>query len=188
MSSRLDDLFARYADAYAAGQQPQARDYLAEAGPEADALAALIDAFLARAPTRPPDAESAELLDAFLAGEPPLVALRASRGVRVDDVVARLVAELGLRGDATAKVKRHYQRLEQGLLDAGRVSERVWDVLAQALPGARQLARPAPPPAAQPRASFRVAEPALLARTAAMGPADEPDEVDALFGLGRQAH
>jgi hypothetical protein len=106
----------------------------------------------------------------------------------VDDVVARLVAELGLRADATAKVKRHYQRLEQGLLDAGRVSERVWDVLAQALPGARQLARPVPPPAAQARAYFRVADAPMLARTASMGPADEPDEVDALFGIGRPAH
>jgi hypothetical protein len=188
MSSRLDDLFARYADAYAAGERPQAREYLAEAGADADELAALIDGFLARVPTRPADAGTVELLDAFLAAEPPLVALRASRGVRVDDVVARLVAELGLRAEATPKVKRHYERLERGLLDAGHVSDRVWDVLARALPGARQLARPVPAPAAQARTFFRAADAPAVARTAAMGPADEPDEVDELFGIGRPAH
>src|SRR5215208_791123 len=105
MSSRLDDLFVRYADAYAAGERPQAREYLAHAGPEADELASLIDAFLERAPTRVPDVASAELLHAFLADEPPLVALRAARGVGVDDIVARIVGELGLRADAAAKVK-----------------------------------------------------------------------------------
>jgi hypothetical protein len=65
----------------------------------------------------------------------------------------------------------------------------VWDVLARALPGARQLARVVPAPAAPAAAYFRVRdEPAALARTAAMGPADAPDEVDALFGIGRSAH
>ena len=180
MSSRLDDLFARYADAYAAGERPQAREYLAEAGPDADELAALIDAFLARAPTRAGDDEAVELLDAFLADEPPLVALRASRGIRVDDVVAQLVADLGLGEGATAKVKRHYQRLEQGLLDASGVSERVWEVLARALPGARQLARAVPAAAAPVPAYFRLREqPLAAARPAAMGPADAvpPDTV-----------
>ena len=185
MTGRADELFGRYADAYAAGERPQAREYLAAAGAEADELAARIDAFLARVPARPPSAESAELLEAFLAEEPPLVALRAARGVRVDDVVTRLVAELGLGEGAAAKVKRHYQRLEQGLLDASGVSERVWSVLAGVLPGARQLARVVPPPAAP--AYYRVSQ-GFGAMPRAEPAADEPDETDALFGVGRTAH
>ena len=75
--------------------------------------------------------------------------------MRVDDVVAALVYGLGLDPAKAAKVKRHYQRLEQGLLDAGGVSERVWEVLARVLPGARQLVRVVPPPAAPAQAYFR---------------------------------
>lgn len=186
MSDRVGELFARYADAYASGERPQAREYLAEAGGDADELAALIERFLVHAPARPPSAESVELLDAFLAEEPPLVALRAARGVRVDDVVAGLVSGLGLRAEAAAKVKRHYQRLEQGLLDAGGVSERVWEVLARVLPGARQLARVVPPPQAAAQAYYR-AEGAVPSAPAAASPQD-PDEVDSLFGVGRTAH
>ena len=185
MTDRAAELFARYADAYAAGERPQAREYLAEAGADADELAALIDSFLARAPARRPDPESAELLDAFLADEPPLVALRSARGVRVYEVVTRLVSELGLGEDARAKVKRHYQRLEQGLLDASGVSERVWAVLAGVLPGARQLARVVPPPAAP--AYYRVAD-TMAAAPALDAAPEEPDETDALFGIGRSAH
>ena len=185
MTERADELFARYADAHAAGESPQAREYLAEAGASADELAALIDAFLARAPARPPGAESAELLDAFLAEEPPLVALRAARGVRVDDVVARLVADLDLPEAATATVKRHYQRLEQGLLDAGGVSERVWVVLARVLPGASQLTGILPPAPAP--AYYRASDRPVLAAPA-HADIDEPDETDALFGVGRSAH
>jgi hypothetical protein len=187
VAERAHELFARYADAYAAGERPQARAYLAAAGAEADELAALIDGFLARAPARPPSAESVELMEAFLAEEPPLVALRAARGIRVEEVVARLVAELALPAEAAAKVKQHYQRLEQGLLDAGRVSERVWEVLARVLPGARQLARVVPPPAAPEPAYYRSSARGPFAAPVAAA-LDEPDETDTLFGVGRSAY
>jgi len=183
VADRVTELFAEYADAYARGDRPQAHDFLARAGGDADALADLIDGFLARAPTRVATANTAALLEAFLANEPPLVALRAIRGVRVDEVVEALVRQLGLDPAKRAKVKRYYQRLEQGLLDAARVSDRVWDVIVPHVPGARELSGRRGVFAAA-SAYYRLAETAPNVPLAAQSEGlHEPDEIDHLFGV-----
>src|SRR5262245_37709693 len=114
---RVADLFAEYADAYARGEHPRAEDYLARAGGQADELARLLDRFVRAAPAPQADAATLALTEAALSGEPPLVTLRASQGIRVDDVVDELVGQLELDTSKRSKVKSYYQRLEGGLLD-----------------------------------------------------------------------
>ena len=75
-------------------------------------------------------------LGLMLAEEPPLLALRVERGMRVDDVVGALVERLGLDEAKRAKVKRYYQRLEGGLLDPLGLSKRLRATLTDLL-GAR---------------------------------------------------
>jgi hypothetical protein len=181
-------LFEEYAAAYARGEGPRARDFLARAGGDADELAGLLDGFLRRAPAPRPDAEALAAVGALISREPPLVALRNERGIRVEQVVDALVKTLALDPKKRAKVRRHYQRLETGLLPPKGVSARVWDVVAGLLgPGAREaalgwrvdaLAAPAP---AYFRADAPAAAPAMRMRAAAEP--KEPDEIDRLFGV-----
>jgi hypothetical protein len=120
-------------------------------------------------------------------GEPPLVHLRASRGVRVEEVVDALVADLALDPAKRPKVKRYYERLEQGLLEPARVSERVWGVVRRLVGAAAESAAAWRPPPAE-------AAPALFFSTArlqaaprghvASGQPGEPDEIDDLFLSG----
>src|SRR5207342_2967392 len=105
-------LFAEYADAYARGERPRAEEYLERAGEQADELASLLERFVQATPAREPDAETLALTGTWLTGEPPLVSLRASQGLRVDEVVDALVEKLGLDPAKRAKVKRYYQRLD----------------------------------------------------------------------------
>jgi hypothetical protein len=177
-------LFDDYATAYARGEQPQARDYLARAGDGADELGRLLEAFLGAAPRPQPNADTIALVSAWAENEPPLVHLRASRGVRVKEVVDAIVEEAGLAPTAAPKVKRYYQRLEQGRLDPSGVSERVWNVLRRLIGPAADTAAAwhARPPA--PQAAFYRAAIQLPAADAAMAKellAPERDEVDELF-------
>jgi hypothetical protein len=178
-------LFEEYAAAYSRGERRRAREYLERAGPAADELAKLIDGWLRAVPVPEPDEETTALVAAWTAGEPPLVQLRARRGVRVDDVVDAIVTALGLDPAKHAKVKRYYQRLEQGLLDPRRVSRRVIAVV-RGLVGERTteaLAWQAPELRAEP-AYFRAAtQTAAMADAAAEGEAE--DEIDRLFTGGR---
>jgi hypothetical protein len=131
LPEEITNLFAEYADAYARSERPRAEEYLARAGKDADELAGLLEGFLRAAPVGEPDQEAVAALESLLAaGEPPLISVRASRGVRVDEVVDALVERLGLDPAKRAKVKRYYQQLEGGLLEAGRVNQRVWAVLS----------------------------------------------------------
>jgi hypothetical protein len=178
---QVADLFAEYADAYARGERPRAEEYLARAGGQADELARLLERFVRAAPAREADAATLALTEAALTGEPPLITLRASQGIRVDDVVDAIVERLGLDPRKRAKVKGYYQRLEGGSLDPRRVSRKIWDVLTTIV-GSRPdelVARPVPP-AAQAvylRAEAMPAAPPHVA--GAMN--EEPDEIDALF-------
>jgi hypothetical protein len=183
---QIGQLFAEYADAYARGEHPRAQEYLARAGEQADKLAGLLERFVQATPAREPDAETLALTEAWLTGEPPLVALRASKGVRVDEIVDALVERLGLDPAKRAKVKRYYQRLEGGLLEPSRVSRKVWDVVTGLVgPRSEQLAAWQARPAAAEAVYLRAAEPAMAAPQIAEPGAEEPDEIDLLF-LGEE--
>jgi hypothetical protein len=179
------DLFEEYAAAYARGDRPQAQDYLNRAGPGADELAKLIDGWLRAVPVPEPDEETTALAEAWTAGQPPLVQLRARRGVRVDDVVDAIVSALALDPGKRAKVKQYYQRLEQGLLDPARVSRRVVAVV-KGVVGERTteaLAWRAPELRVEP-AYYRAARETVSLAQAAAEPEPE-DEIDRLFTGGR---
>jgi hypothetical protein len=72
---------------------------------------------------------------AALADEPgqitdaPLVEARNRLGMKRERVVAELGRALGLSAGDAAKLRRYYHRLESGLLDTSRVSNRVWTAL-----------------------------------------------------------
>jgi hypothetical protein len=177
-------LFVDYATAYVRGEQPHARDYLARAGDGADELGRLLEAFVGTAPRPQADADTVALVSAWAEHEPPLIHLRASRGVRVDEVVDAIVEETGLATADAPKVKSYYQRLEQGRLEASGVSERVWKVLRRLIGPAAATAPAwtARPPA--PQAAFYRAQIQIPAADAAMAREllpPERDEVDDLF-------
>src|SRR5439155_25355177 len=98
------------------------------------------------------DESSVTVVEAWSAGEPPLVALRSGRGVRVDDVVDAIVDGTGVAPAKRAKVKRYYQELEGGLLSPRGVSERVWAAVKQLL-GAEAERAAASQASAPPRAA-----------------------------------
>ena len=183
MPEQVADLLAEYADAYARGERPRAEEYLARAGGQADELAQLLERFVRAAPVRGPDAASVALTEAALTDQPPLVALRASQGIRVDDVVDALSERLDLEKSKRAKLKDYYQRLEGGLLQPGGVSRRVWDVLKTILgPRSEELGRWEPRDAAAGKVYMRAATP-IAPRRVPLVPrtGKELDEVDRLF-------
>jgi hypothetical protein len=190
MPERVETLFDEYARAFAAGERPQARDYLARAGGKADELGTLIDRFVAAAPAPRPGEVAVALTEAMLGGEPPLVLLRTRQGLRRDQVVDALVAALGLDPRKRLKVERYYEQLETGMLESRRVDLQVWDALGETLRAKLDEIRSWRParahfgsltfggveaPAAPPT-------PMAPAMATARAPADEPDEVDRLFG------
>ncbi len=188
MAERVEELFGEYASAYARGERPQAREFLARAGGQVDELASLIDAFLARAPAPTPDEHAVDLFDAWQAGESPLLRLRVARGLTRDAIVATLVKTLGLDPKKKEKVGRYYHELESGLLEPERVDRRVWDVLAETLSAraadlvAWRPRRPEFPAAALARAS----QPVMAAMRVPEPPHEPEDEVDRLFRAARK--
>ncbi len=181
-------LFDDYAVRRARGERPDVRAYLERAGEGAHELRGLLDRLLATTPPPPADEASVAAFESWVAGEPPLVALRARRGVKRDAIVDALIERLGLAREKREKVRRYYHQLESGLLEPARVSRRVYDVVSEAI-GARveELATWRPPPAAMEgaflRADNRVAYELSLPAAAAAEP-DEWDEVDELFRGG----
>jgi hypothetical protein len=177
------DLFADYADAYARGEHPRAEEYLARAGGQADELAKLLERFIRASPAREPDAATLALTEGALTGEPPLITLRASQGIRVDDVVDALAKQLDVDDSKRTKLKSYYQRLEGGLLEPAGVSRRVWEALKGVLgPRSEELSRWEPRTATAGAVYMRAAEPAAAAPPAlARARRDEQDEIDRLF-------
>ncbi len=187
MNEATATLFDEFAVAYRRGDAPDVLAYLERAGADADALAGLIDRFLQAVPARATTEEERIAMDARLAGQPPLLALRVQRALGRDAVVDALVRVLGLDPAKRAKVGLYYHELESGLLDPEPVDTSVWDVLADVLKAnARRLASFRPPPATAPAASYyRVQDGVdfdrfVLAEQSMPAPA-EPDEVDRLF-------
>ena len=193
-------LFAEYTEAYPADPSP----FLTQvSGRDRAELAALIDAFLERAPRRAfnpealrssPAAAVAESVHRSLAGSsgmwPSLLPqLRHRAKLKRADLVAQLAERLGAQGQ-TDKVGRYYHQMEQGLLPASGVSDSVLEGLGRIVGyGADALRKAGEMPGAGGPAA---AGGSVFARTSAdpMGAAEmgaaanEPeewDEVDRLF-------
>lgn len=209
--SNVDRLLADYIAEHRSGGDADPRAYVARAAPdERVELAALIDAYLARAPRRSVDLENVgssgahrtvDELERALAGQSGLwpavlPRLRHQAGLRRSELVARLAGALGV-DDGEEKVAGYYHQMEQGLLPAAGVSDRVLEALAgivgesaQALRNAGRALGAATPGAGRTSAAFaRRTYPEGAAPSApALSGAGEPtqfDEVDELFRGGR---
>lgn len=212
--STTDRLLADYVSEHRAGGEADPRAYLAKAPPEDRfELAALIDSYLLRAPRQAFDPETfrgspaertVDELERVLGGSaglwPALLPrLRARAGLKRSELVQRLATSLGLP-DRSDKVERYYHQMEQGLLPANGVSERVLEALArivgetaQALReagrsmggsgGAGARSTPAAPPAFARRTRLEADAAGAVAASEPVGE-DDWDEVDALFRGG----
>jgi hypothetical protein len=177
-------LFDEYALRWARGESPDAREYLARAGPAADELAELLDRFLAGAPLREADPELVADFAAWAAGEPPLLALRVRRGVRRDEVVAAIVDRFRLPAAKRPKVERYLHRLETGLLDPRGVDRGVLEAYAGVLRAhIEDLLAWRPPPIRRAGVAYLRAPEAINSGVALSAPSEpeERDEVDELF-------
>jgi len=141
--AELERLFADYVAEHRAGGEADPLTYLDQAeGKERTELAALIDAYLARAPSAPwdPDAFAGspaerlsdsvvEALEGVSGTWPVLLPrLRHRAQVKRGELVRRLAQSLGA-ADREEKVGTYYHEMERGLLESSGVSDRVLDVL-----------------------------------------------------------
>src|SRR5687768_7926308 len=117
MAENVFELFDDYAARFARGERPNPRDYFAKAGDRRDEFAQMIESFLSRAVPPAPDQETRSAIEAWVAGDSPLLALRTRRGLKRDAIVDALVERLGLDPAKREKVRRYYHELETGLLD-----------------------------------------------------------------------
>lgn len=204
----LDRLFGEYVADHQAGGEADPRDYLSRvAAAERAELAALIDAYLARAPREAFDPAAfrgsraeriVDELERAIAGQaglwPALLPrLRDRAGLKRSRLVERLAAALGVQ-DREDKVAGYYHQMEQGLLPAAGVSDRVLEALgrivgetAEALREAGSALRPSSEgPAAAPAAAFARRAYAEAAPSPEASAAQEArwDEVDELFRGG----
>src|SRR5438034_11529858 len=108
-------LFEEYVAGYERGERPDLRAYLERAGDARDELAALVDVWLQVAPAPEPYEEAVELVRRSLAGEPPLLELRARRGLTRARVVDFLLERFSLDPAKREKVERYYHEVETGL-------------------------------------------------------------------------
>ena len=181
----IEQLFDEWAASYSRGESPDPLQYLERAGVHADDLSTLMDGFLRLAPRHEPAEETLVLARAWVSGASPLVALRASRGIRRDEVVEAVMSEFKLAPERKTKVKRYYHELESGLLDPAGLDSRLADLIARMLRSTRDAIlawRPRPlTPAPAFRASKNQFALEALAPQAAEG---AQDEVDALFLSG----
>jgi hypothetical protein len=208
--SDVERLLAEYKQAHQKGGDHDPNPFLARtSGVEREQLAALIDAYLERAPRREFDAaafrdsqaagvaDSAHRALAGSAGLWPVLLprLRNQARIRRADLVAELAARLGAQSQQE-KVATYYHEMEQGRLPASGVSDTVLEALGKivgygkdALRSAGQMPAPgAAAPEAGPvyaRTAPRLGGPAPEAEApaAAAGP-EEWDEVDRLFRAG----
>jgi hypothetical protein len=141
----IDALFEELVARWTRAEPLDVDGLLERAGPQADKLARLIDAFFERAPRRAPSAQAREAVTALAArleSEPPLVSARVAARRRVRDLTHALTEGCGLPADAEGLVRSYYHRLEGGLLDPAGVSDRIWGVLERLIGlRARELAR-----------------------------------------------
>ena len=197
MSVDLDVLFDEFAAAFARGEHPDALSYVDRAGADSDALARMIESFLASAPGQPADEETTAKLNALVLAhppyveEPPLLEARLEAGKRRAELVDALVRLLGLAPALRDRVAERYHQLETGQLDPDRVDGRVWGVIEGILGrDVRNLAAFQGAEMFSFDAMYRRAETSASGQavTPSAAPAVEPepgfDQVDRLFGVG----
>jgi hypothetical protein len=202
----VEQLLSEYKDAHRTGDDTDPRPYLARAsGADRELLAALIDAYLERAPRRDFDAEVFQASPAAAVAEgvqrslarasgmwPALLpALRTQARLRRAEVVAQLAARLGAQSQQD-KVAGYYHQMEQGLLPESGVSDTVLEALgkivgwtADALRAAGQMPAPGPPRtdagAVFARTHLSAAPPDAEASAPEAPAGEDWDEVDRLF-------
>jgi hypothetical protein len=206
----VENLLAEFIAEHRGGGEADPTTYLARASP-ADrlALAAMIDAYLARAPREGFDEQAfrgstaertVDALERSLTGSAGLwpavlPELRDRAGLKRSELVARLAGLLGV-SDRTEKVARYYHEMEQGLLPSRGVSERVLEALGgivgESVAALREAGRAlgsTAAGAAGPEDAVRAAfarratadAAAAVPAAAASGDVAEWDEVDELF-------
>lgn len=186
MDDRLLRLFEEFAARRARGERPDPIPYVERAGADADDMRRMIERLVVSAPPPPPADGVVAMMRALADGEPPLLGARLHRRLAVDAVASRLVDLLGLGPERLEKVRRLYQRLESGLLDATLIDPRLTAALAKTLGiSERDVAVAAAPPEGAPATRFARAAPGELPafEVALRRPPEEPDEVDRLFGV-----
>ncbi len=207
----VENLFRSYVARHRAGESPSERELLSQVeGVDRDELAAMIDAYLARAPRRAWDRSEFEASGAAPFVESVARSLQGSAGfwptllprlrtrmrVARKDLVGELASRLGVPGRQD-KVGHYYHQMEQGLLPSDGVSDSVLDALGAILGESREALRragqslgpgggPAGPDAVFARtAAGPAVEADLPAGAAAPRSAeDEWDEIDRLFRGG----
>jgi hypothetical protein len=180
----VNQLFDEWAASYARDENPDPLAYLERAGTHADELAELMDAFLVLVPANAPSEETLLLARAWVSGASPLVELRASRGVRREQVVDAVMGEFQLAPERREKVKRYYHELEAGLLEPSRLDRTLVDLLARTLRATRDAILTWRPRPIEALPAYRVAAGQELSESPApMASPAIPDEVDRLFGV-----
>jgi hypothetical protein len=202
-------LFAEYIEEHRRIGDADPLPYLDRVAPaEREELAALIDAYLVRAPRREfdeasyrgsPSEEAVDELQRAIAGSSGLwpillPRLRQREGLKRRELVERLATALGAGGRAE-KVARYYHEMEHGLLPARGVSDRVLVALAELLgSSSTSLRKAGQTPAVE--TDWEAASGVAFARTVTVdaraysAPASAPqddelwDEIDALFRGG----
>jgi hypothetical protein len=193
VTDAVDTLFDEYAARWARGERPDAADYLDRAGREREELAGMIDRYLAAAPPGEPDETTVRfVLELYEKDEPPLLAARVARGLKVREVVDWLVESFGLPADKTSKVSAYWHELEGGRRRPQDVAPELWGKVVELLGPTAEAARgwsPSPVLAADVR-YHRLRTESFASEAAASPPApsveepSQPDEVDRLFGYG----
>jgi transcriptional regulator with XRE-family HTH domain len=174
-----DQVLAQFIDAWNAGRRPKLSEYLDRVpeGAPRDELADALETFLtyAETPTYSPDQRAAiraepavqavlgapdaqsGLLGAFVRR------LRDRAGLTVDALAEQILARTRVQApDARRRTAGYLGRLEAGELDAGRLSSRLLDGLAEALGSSRALLEQAGAPGPHPAVLFRGEGGALL--------------------------
>jgi hypothetical protein len=204
----VDRLLAEYIEEHRGGGAADPTTFLARAvASDRRELAALIDGYLSRAPRQPFDAVGfrgsrservVDELERSLGGQaglwPALLPeLRHRAGLKRAELVTRLAGALGVAG-REPKVATYYHQMEQGILPARGVSERVLaalgGIVGASLESLREAGEALTPFDGEPVAPAAFARRAQADPSSGMAspeevpPDDEWDEIDTLFRGG----
>jgi hypothetical protein len=182
VSDRAQELFERFVDAHEAGKEPDPAAAISEAGPDGDALSAMLVAYLATHPHQPSADEVLAMaarpeLEAARPWPELLPALRERSRTTRGALIRQLAEKLAVR-DSESQVEGYVHELETGQLSPRRVRPAVVDALAAILAVPRavlEAGRSLPEP------------PALSAPGAVFARQAEASSADALSMLADQA-